>query len=455
MDKVIKRTTNRKPLWEVLEQHYQKKREWKTLKTVCVVDGLTGVGKTTYLLEYFKGKKVFYFSFAGLEETLAEKLFAECVKAKTGADVSCWEDGFKVVSVKYRIILLDDLSAISTYKRFHKAFYNHMITDINIRPFIALIVQPTDDVSGLADEYDEIYLDYFSVPEVMKLFPMLSKVDILGLCVVSGGIPKIINDYKSTISFEDNLRNMLRPSSAFIGFMPELLSKYFRRLENYHHILYAIANGNHSVSEIGKFTGFTYNKCDNYLAGLISCRLVITEKSISKSGAAKTAYILANNYYRVWYLYIFKNRSAIQLGDQKLADSIVKTITGKEVHEFHLQKAFALANERIRWDLWSSFRITQKAVYTPETIGKGSCQYAFDAIIRNGEKAVFIKVFKNPHENCKKDELDKIQNAVMFANTYYDSHVFIFTKRRFSDYAVAEAARDDVISLVEVDRLKY
>jgi len=36
-----------------------------------------------------------------------------------------------------------------------------------------------------------------------------------------------------------------------------------------------------------------------------------------------------------------------------------------------------------------------------------------------------------------------------------DSHILIFSKRRFSDHAVAEAAKDEAISLVEVDRLKY
>ena len=120
-----------------------------------------------------------------------------------------------------------------------------------------------------------------------------------------------------------------------------------------------------------------------------------------------------------------------------------------------MQKAFILANERIRWDLWESFRITEKAVYAPQTISKGDFSYTFDAIMRKGDKAIFIKVFSDPLENCKKDELKKIRKAVLLTNVYYDSHVFIFSKRRFSDYAVAQAANDGVISLVEVDRLRF
>jgi len=64
-------------------------------------------------------------------------------------------------------------------------------------------------------------------------------------------------------------------------------------------------------------------------------------------------------------------------------------------------------------------------------------------------------VFADPLEICKKDEFRKNQKAVKLANMYYDSHVFIFSKRRFSDYAVLEAARAEAISLIKVDRLKY
>jgi len=94
---------------------------------------------------------------------------------------------------------------------------------------------------------------------------------------------------------------------------------------------------------------------------------------------------------------------------------------------------------------------------TPMTLKnkKGDFQYAFDAIYRNSEKAVFVKVFPDPLENCKEDELVKIRKAVEMTNMYYDCHIFIFTKRRFSDYAAREAVYEKVVSFVEVDRLKY
>jgi hypothetical protein len=63
-------------------------------------------------------------------------------------------------------------------------------------------------------------------------------------------------------------------------------------------------------------------------------------------------------------------------------------------------------------------------------------------------------VFADPLENCKKDEFEKIQRAVMLVNKYYDSHIFLFAKRRFSDYAVRQAPLDEAVSFVGVERLR-
>jgi len=454
MAEKIKRTLQGAPFWETMRGWHQQKNTWRTEKTICVLRGLAGCGKTTFLRHYFKKRKTFYFSFSGLEEGLAERLFTERVSIETGIAVSEWAEAITVISAKYRIVLFDDVASISSYKRFQKAFYENMITDINIRPFVALIAQPMDDVAGLADAYDTNWLGYFSVPEMIKLYPQLSKHDILGLCTISGGIPQILKEYDSQISVEESLRNMLEPSSIFIRFMPELMARYFRKPDNYHHILHAIANGNHSVSEIGKATDFAYNKCDNYLAKLIAYGFVEAGKMESKRGTEKTAYTLTNSYVRLWYKYVFLNQTELQLGNQTLAETVIRNIVDREIHAFHLQKAFACVNERVL-GLWVSLEISKTIVHAPKAITAKNFRYTFDAIEQNGDQAVFVKVFKNPAENCGRVELYTLRKAAAMVSSYYDSRVFIFSKRRFSDYAVAEAAKDPTISLVEVDRLRW
>ena len=431
MDKIINRKTHAMPLWEVLEERFRKKDIWGKTKTVCVLNGLVGCGKTTYILHYFKDKKVFYFSFAGLDEDLAERLLCERVAVESGVEVSCWVDAFRAVAAEFKTVLLDDLSSISAYKRFKQAFYDNMITNINTRPFVVLIAQQTDDLSGLADYARLITLDYFDVAEVMKLYPDLSKYDALKMTAITGGIPNVMHEY--------NPQNILSPS--FVRVMPELLSKYFRRHENYHRILHAIANGNHSVSDIGKFTGFAYNKCDNYLIKLIECGFVSTNRGEPRFREQKTEYRLSNNYFKLWYKYVFPNRTAIALGEG------IEIDWDKEAHNFHIEKAFSFVNKEL---YWGSSDIRHIA-HTPEVVGG----YNFDAVARKDDNAVFVKTFERENENCGREELEKIRKAVELANVYYDSHVFIFAKRRFSDYAVHEAARDGVLQLVGVKRLRF
>lgn len=63
----------------------------------------------------------------------------------------------------------------------------------------------------------------------MKLYPQLSKYDILGLCTISGGMPMILKEFDAALNFEGNVRTMLEPFSAFTRFMLELLKKYVQQ----------------------------------------------------------------------------------------------------------------------------------------------------------------------------------------------------------------------------------
>lgn len=440
MDMHIKRQAI---IWGTIEHYMCKSHNWQGLKTVAVLSGLAGCGKTTLLLDYFKKKKHFYFSFAGLEENAAESLFTRKVSETIGSDISNWDDAFMALSNAYRYIIFDDLAPVSSYKRFQPSFYENMCKSFDSRPLVFFIAGPTDNLSGLADNFEYIEAGYFTVPEVMKVFSGLPKYDVLGVSAVSGGIPEILTGYDEKESFEINLRHMLMPDSAFIRFLPYLMEKYFRKPEVYYTVLYAIASGSHKVSEIGKSTGFAYNKCDNYLSALVSSGIIKAEKEKSKSGAEKTLYILASSYFRFWFLYVYMNRTELAIGDEELTEGIIQGITEKEIHSFQLQKAFAYVNSKTQAN-WAAFRISEKVVYAPKMIKKGDFSYTFDAIHKYGEKAVFVKVFADPLENCKRDELDKIQKAVSMVNRYYNSHVFLFTKRRFSDFAAKQAPLDNL-----------
>ena len=382
-------------------------------------------------------------------------LFSEKVSEVTGEKVSGWEDSFTAVTKHYKVIILDDLTSISSYNRFHTAFYEKMFPKRLSRPFVVLIAQPTDNVAGLADRYERLELTYLNISEVMDMFPNYTKYDALSVSAISGGIPEILQEIKPDYSLEYNLQKILNPTSAFINFMPRLLSQYFRKPDNYHYILSAIAHGSHSISEIGKFTGFAYNKCDNYLAGLIDCGIVIPDDVVSKRGAKKTAYNLTNNYFRLWYRYIYWSQSDIQLEVTPVINKIVKSIIDMEVQVFYLQKVFEYVNKRINsYDMQIGFNILSDLVYEPYIVNNGNNEFTFDSIGRNKEMAVMVKILNEPEDSCRKETFETIRKAAALVNEYYNSHVYIFAKKRFSDYAVKEASKDEAITLVGIEQLR-
>ena len=419
-------------------------------KLVCIINGLTGTGKTTFALDYFSDKKYFYFSFLGLNEEMAEILFAERISEYAKEKVNGWVDCFIKLAESYSVLILDDLTSISSYKRFHSAFYENTFPFKRSRPLTVLITHPTDNIDGLFDDYSHMNMTYFNMPEVKDIFTKLSKMDQLGLCAVSGGIPDILSEYDIESSFEDNLRKMLKPSSAFINYMQKLLSNYFRKPDNYNYILSAITCGHHSISEIGKYTGFAYNKCDNYLTSLIGCGIVKPKTVSSKSGAEKTSYILTNNYYRIWYRYVYKAHSDIQLSTISVTNDIIHAIIDREIHKFHVQKAHEYVEKRI-----SSHGIKRSFISNqPYKVKSGNFEFTFDGITRNEKIAVLIKVLEDPEDNGGRETLEKIRKAVSLANIYYNSHVYIFAKRRFSDHTKKQASYDEVLSLVGVEQLR-
>ena len=59
MNVILKRVAGGRSLWRILENYHRQAENWATSKTVCVLNGLAGCGKTTYALDYFEDKKYF------------------------------------------------------------------------------------------------------------------------------------------------------------------------------------------------------------------------------------------------------------------------------------------------------------------------------------------------------------------------------------------------------------
>ena len=439
--------------------HYKNsEREWADGKdNVLLLSGPKGCGKTSLVLDFTQKNYKFYFSFAGLDDGMALQQFCKRTMEflKTDGIVS-WSQAFSALLKHHPIIIFDDIAAVASSEEFWSAFNRFWDSKGDNRLFLIMIAEKPAKLPLL--QCSKVYreIGWCTIADLFKAQPALSHDDILRLYAVTGGIPELINAYDASLSFEDNLSNMLQPGSPFLRFCPEYLSACFRRTEIYEHLLYAMATGHHRIGEIAAFTDFTSNKCDKYIKAMIECGMVVSREVPDENKKVKTHYDLANGYFTLWYQYIYLNRNMLICSQpdnfkDKILDYIDKTL----VIKVYTEACLRLLPEKTRdLDYFTSSDVSADKIY-PQTIKDGDFTFTFDGVFRRGEHALFLKIYTNPLENCSAVEIERIERTIMLTNKLYNSQALIFCRKRFSDAAVAVAASEQVFTLVALERLKY
>ena len=216
-----------------------------------------------------------------------------------------WENVFLNINTlsehTCHIFVFDDADEILNDSVFSAAFQNYFATQKR-RAIVMIFVTHAQKLPEFPPDYtkwtyDEIPIDvpYFSIADLCKCFPNKKGDELLALYALTGGIPAIVDLINENLSTEENLRILLSPDSPYIHFCSNEFEHLFRRSESYMFICHAVALGNNRISDIGKFTGFAYNKCDKYIRALIENGILTAVKDDSN----KTVYKFVNPYYRV------------------------------------------------------------------------------------------------------------------------------------------------------------
>ena len=424
---------------------------------VLLVSGPKGCGKTSLVLDFTKKYDRFYFSFAGLDDCMALGQFCkrtmEFVKSN---EISSWSQAFLALLKRRPIVIFDDIASVASNEEFWAAFNSFWNNKGKSRLFLIMITEKPVKLPLLRCPSVLNEISWCTIADLFKAQPVLSHDNILRLYAVTGGIPELVNAYDVSLSFEDNLRSMLQPGSLFLHLCPKYLSAYFRRTEVYEHLLYAMVSGYHRISEIAAFTGFTSNKCDKYIKAMIECGIVVCREVSDKNKKVKTHYDLVNGYFTLWYRYVYLNRDIFLCSQpdklcREMLDYIDKTLVIKVYREACLR---LLPKKTRDFDFLTPIDLSVDKIY-PQAIKNGNFTYTFDGVFHRGEYTLFFKIYTDPMENCGANEIKRIERAIMLTNKLYDSQAVIFCRRRFSDAAVAAAAKEHILSLVSLERLKY
>ena len=430
--------------WKYSVYHKQTPRHYNLR-----IKGFYGCGKTEFLRQFCEqNKDAVYLNFNDLDSDTALSVF--CKQLLNGENAENWNEAVKkykkLTSGRFQVLFIDQCTESAASKDFASAIHSVKLHDHTLVLFA--------ETSAPESIQDPGNIKPRSIADYLRVFPDYDKADVIRLYGLTGGLPAVAKELDASLSFEDNLKLLLRHDSAFSHFVPEILQRVFRTPESYHPILYSIACGKHRLSEIAKDIGFPNNKCGKYLEALRKAGLV---KAQTEGNRGFARYFLTNSYLNSWYLYIYKNR-ALQITDpQRLLNMAVKTID-KAVALPALEDSCIRFIDN-KWSIDSGNLIDRyiKGKTKPVKLKhKDGFRFKIDCILeRNGKTLVCVF----PHsfdEKITKEQMEHYINvSCSYGSLYGEVSLVVFSVNRFSDWCVHQASVYDQLFCVPLERLKY
>ncbi|HRO75244.1 MAG TPA: ATP-binding protein [Crocinitomicaceae bacterium] len=301
--------------------------------------GRRRIGKTTLLLETFKGKKVLYFFVSRNSERVLCQQFQELAEKEIGlkiyGTISSFSDLFGFLldyakSQQYTLII----DEFQEFDRINPAIYSDIQKqwDLN-KDKIRLNLIVCGSVYSLMTKIFEnrkeplfgrltakINLKPFTVATVKQILndynSNYSGEDLLCLYLLSGGVPQYISllmNAKATTK-RKMLATVFQTGSPFLTEGKDILiSEFGRDYATYFAILQLISQGKTRQSEIDSIID---KNTGAYLQNLELDFSVITKKKplFSKPNSRNSVWEIEDNFLRFWFRFIASNQSLLETG---------------------------------------------------------------------------------------------------------------------------------------------
>jgi uncharacterized protein len=179
---------------------------------------------------------------------------------------------------------------------------------------------------------------------LMDNYPAFSGGDLLNFYTFTGGVAKYVESYVQNQAFtlDDILKRIFRENSFFLeegkNVLIEEFGKYYA---TYFSILSLIASSKTSRPEIESILEMGVG---GYLDRLENDYSIIKKiKPIfAKSGSRQIKYEIADNFLSFWFRFIYKYRSAVEIGNFQYVEELVRrdyaTFSGKMLERYFIEK---------------------------------------------------------------------------------------------------------------------
>lgn len=312
--------------------------------TFTVLYGRTGIGKTTLIKEFIKGKNVFYYSAAQasekeqielLKHTMISEGLIESEKEGEASSQDVGEDSFKSLFYNFKnidsdikIVIIEEFQNIVKGSKEFVAALESLVSGELFGERLMLIVTGSSiswTENNMVSSLGKLALSITSFVklrelqfvDIVRMFPKYSVRDCMIIFAITGGVPGYISYFSDSISLKDNIcRQIIRQGAPLRTEGSDFIREELRETSLYNTIIHCIACGENKLNELHAHTGFGRDKISVYLKNLMEREIVEKVYSYDTSGkeyTKKGLYRIKAGFTEFWFRYIYGFESQINM----------------------------------------------------------------------------------------------------------------------------------------------
>lgn len=407
-----------------------------TTAQMTFVTGRRRIGKTSLLLKATENKELVYLFVTKKSEQLLCQEFVDTIENSLGVKLfgkitrfSELFDYLLSVSIKQPFTLIID--EFQEFFTINESIYSEMqkLWDANksesklnlilcgsIYSLMTKIFENSrEPLFGRATQ--RLHVEPFDLATLKEILddysPNYSKEDLLAFYTFTGGVAKYVELLVQARAFtlKEILDVIFSDNSLFLEEGKNvLIDEFGKEYGNYFSILSLIASGKTARNEIESILeiqvgGFLDRLENNY-------RIIKKVRPIlAKPNSRKVKYRIEDNFLRFWFRFIYKNRSAIEIGNLEYVSTLVKrdypTYSGLTLEKYFTQKLIEEKNYNLIGSYWEKNNENEIDIVAVNEMGK---KVLIAEVKRNSDKINL--------EKLKSKSVKLVQEFKGFSVTY-------------------------------------
>ena len=440
--------------------------------SLIVLYGRTGIGKTSLIKNFAKGKPFFYYCSAQASDRHQISIFTEAVKNQIGfysvdeqkdVDALSYDALFaltKRIPGDMKLVIIDEFQNIikqnkefmdSVIKLAGGEFFDEKVMVVLLSSSISWIENGlVSSIGSSALKITEfIKLKELSFVDTVRMFPGYSVPDSMMIYAITGGVPGYMAKLTDKLSVKENICNNILGGDSFLRQEGSAyIKEELRETSLYNTILKYIAQGANKLNELHALTGFGRDKISVYLKNLSEREIVEKVFSYESDGreyTRKGLYRIKCGFTEFWFRYIYGRESQLEVMSPS---DFFDTYIAPDINHFALEAFIKVGTEYIAL-MDSMGRLPVKIVRTGRWWGKNG---DIDIIGVSHDQKYVIGKCCWLNDTFKFSDFEELMYNINLAKIGKD-YIYLFSKGGFDRELKEFAEENSNINLISLNDL--